>query len=1608
MSWDAGSIEATLRIATAQADADLALIEARVKALEDKIHLIKFAAAGTAAVSAELAKLEAQVQGLEGKIHVLAFTAETAQASADVAGLAAEVAALDKPHVISIGAVFNDADIAKARRAFQLLDNAVSRDAMQRLRSSPQGSVLGALNALFSPHPVTGGPSPQQAAAKGLLGQMFSPQGGGAAVVPGGTGGGGNVLPVAATSPQPQPDVTVAAQVAAADGLRAAAAALKAAAGGEAVAAAAQRDAAGSVSGAAAALKGAAGAQTAAAFAILGAAAGLRDALTGLAGVQSVFAALRQMYAQQAAAAGTAAAAAAGAGNKGGGGAGAAAAGAAAGAGNQGGGGSGTGAAIGTALGVTRLNGLQIAAANAALGLAGVTAQARTATPALNAVGAAAGAAAGNGGAGGGGLNAMAAAAGAAAGGAGGGKGAGLAGVTAAAGGAGRAVGGMGGILGGTIGGIGLFHLALDLSLEALIAVTAAAAAAATGIAAMTPAAKDIYTHLQAVQTVNSALGTQITPLTGQFQALGQAMAPQVIEAYGGALLLVSRNTGIFGRVGAQVVTMFDDWIAKLNIWAAAQKSTGGILQAGVGFLSQFGHIVDQLGMAFVNLMKSDPGTAHMLLDILGAGAGLLNVISKLPAPVLEAGLAIHSLYLYGSVVGGVLAKIPGPLGAIGRAAAKLSTPQLLGLAAVGIAIVEMARTWDSASASVSKDIAAVNASLASMSAGQAMTGISASIGTLRTEMASVNTSEITKSWTGLNGIWQETGDKIQAVGHELNIAATSQGSFMHQLFALGDAFKLTFDQGAAASAASSIQQQHDIAALQNKISSLLGSQASLYAETGNLMKSGDSFSQALAIMSLAGIKAGDSLDLMNQKIKDLENGYKNMAGPGGAMTNALNAVEFASLQQSSSVSKLNSSWDAFISMLTGGASTFTSFANQVTGLYQSMTAGGVKLSNSGGKVSSSLALIASSAGGTAVSMTGLNTASLNAQQTFLASVTAANSQMDALTTLASAAGLGSQGTDMLTQANKDLVSALLPAASGSSTLTAVLYGLAQRGGYQGADSFHALSQWVGKTQQPMQDLQGIVGTLTQAAGNLTSDVQNLSTALGTTLTDAMAQVILAESGGLKPMENLFSAIHTTGLESGTTAGAALALAQQYVQLTGSVSTAHDEFVTFTEKALNLTQAQADALWNEISGKLTPAVAGTGAAADTAAGQIEQHFIADLKFLGSYTPQVGTDITNFGNAILNTGNTSTATQGARAQLIKDLEAAGLNAQQATSMVGGLQTQIDGLHGKAVPVTVTASAQGTLNAIAHLPGANPTASALIFGAAGMYVSGGTPGKDSVLAMLMPGEVVVPAGMVQAGAVDHLKGSIPGFAAGGMVNLDQPGQWTADQGGSWAQQVEQAWAKGAQAAFEASAAQAATAAAAAFVGTQGASGGIIQSMMKNMAAARGWTGAEWNALAAVETREAGWNMTATNPTSGAYGLAQFINGPSEYAQYGGNSTTAQGQITGMLSYISQRYGDPIAAWNHEVSYGWYDNGGSLKPGYTLAYNGTSHAEPVVPSGGGGASVSDLVARLDQLHADMREMVSVTRQVPAATGQHVGAAIGGASQAASFRSRFPRSSP
>jgi hypothetical protein len=91
--------------------------------------------------------------------------------------------------------------------------------------------------------------------------------------------------------------------------------------------------------------------------------------------------------------------------------------------------------------------------------------------------------------------------------------------------------------------------------------------------------------------------------------------------------------------------------------------------------------------------------------------------------------------------------------------------------------------------------------------------------------------------------------------------------------------------------------------------------------------------------------------------------------------------------------------------------------------------------------------------------------------------------------------------------------------------------------------------------------------------------------------------------------------------------------------------------------------------------------------------------------------------------------------------------------------------------------------------------------------------------------------------------------------------------------------------------------------------------------DLAAARGWTGAQYDALVALWSRESGWRLNALNKSSCAYGIPQALPG-SKMASAGADwQTNPATQITWGLNYIAGAYGDPITALAHSDSSGWY---------------------------------------------------------------------------------------
>ncbi|MEU0912172.1 hypothetical protein [Streptomyces althioticus] len=82
-----------------------------------------------------------------------------------------------------------------------------------------------------------------------------------------------------------------------------------------------------------------------------------------------------------------------------------------------------------------------------------------------------------------------------------------------------------------------------------------------------------------------------------------------------------------------------------------------------------------------------------------------------------------------------------------------------------------------------------------------------------------------------------------------------------------------------------------------------------------------------------------------------------------------------------------------------------------------------------------------------------------------------------------------------------------------------------------------------------------------------------------------------------------------------------------------------------------------------------------------------------------------------------------------------------------------------------------------------------------------------------------------------------------------------------------------------------------------------------------------GSQFSCADALIQKESSWNVQATNPSSGAYGLPQALPG-SKMASAGSDwQTNPATQLRWMKSYVDSRYGGICGAWNHSQANNWY---------------------------------------------------------------------------------------
>jgi resuscitation-promoting factor RpfB len=105
------------------------------------------------------------------------------------------------------------------------------------------------------------------------------------------------------------------------------------------------------------------------------------------------------------------------------------------------------------------------------------------------------------------------------------------------------------------------------------------------------------------------------------------------------------------------------------------------------------------------------------------------------------------------------------------------------------------------------------------------------------------------------------------------------------------------------------------------------------------------------------------------------------------------------------------------------------------------------------------------------------------------------------------------------------------------------------------------------------------------------------------------------------------------------------------------------------------------------------------------------------------------------------------------------------------------------------------------------------------------------------------------------------------------------------------------------------------------TGAAAAADAKEIARGLVAARGWGADQFQCLDRLWTKESKWDPSATNPSSGAYGIPQSLPG-SKMASAGADwRTNPATQVTWGLNYIAGSYGTPCAAWGHSQAKNWY---------------------------------------------------------------------------------------
>jgi hypothetical protein len=1072
-------------------------------------------------------------------------------------------------------------------------------------------------------------------------------------------------------------------------------------------------------------------------------------------------------------------------------------------------------------------------------------------------------------------------------------------------------------------------HIIIDSLIEIIaVLVPAAVAFTAFGVAAI-PTVMSIYQSMRAVQTTSKAFQETLYPMTGGFQAMAKAVQPEVYTLFGEALVVMNNGTGQFTKVAVSAGKALDMLGARIAV-ALNSPGTGKFLDSATKDLTQITDVFGNIFGIFGNILKVMPGYAEILLGIVDkVTAGIEHLTSgglvqwavgaflAFHGFVLWAGLGATAAVALGNSIVGLAAKFGlAEAGALAFNAVEFGAGIKAAIAGAGLFAAELV-TLSSA-----EDIAAAGAltlegvmtALGAINPlvwiGAAVAAIAFLVVWLTRGTASTNQfadaaqkaiATVPVSQVGVTLV-RQYADATAAMS---KMQASSSISALIELQAINQLQQghkaLTAAQLANVSAAQkTLQEYGNQAALLPVIAQDQKAYADLLkASGGNLSlvtAAGISWSDWLSASASQRAQYTIEIQAQADEQRALGLGVGQTAAALNAQTNEFMTGTVPAMQ------KVTQAEDALLNVMLGGE-------QAIVGFQQAIQTMGKDAQTAGAHVGD------------------LHNQSLALTSDFFGSV------IPALQKTSDAMRMQGATQAQLTAVLATGASEALKYAGNNLTAKTIMVDLINNALGPGTVSLKNLDSWVRKNGTSLNGMAQIMAQVTVKSSQLAGVLQN-------NLNVMLAQAAANALGGQRALDQFAQGV-LNGDRSATQLaqdGGAKVLKMFLQMYQNSAPAAKKAFVDWAENGLGLGQQAALDLWNTLTNNLNPALSNSGNVAHIAAGKIDNDFVKSLQAVGFNVPT--TAVTNFSNAILATGDSSSRTANARSQLIKDLENAGVQAGAAKTFVNNLQTQIDLMHGKTVGVDIVGSGSGTIT-FAEQNIKNAQTGLLEFHQTGGEVGGsGGPTQDNIPIMASSGEWVINAASVNKLQRDYGPDVMPAlnrYASGGLVDshgvLSGIGQ---DFMGTAMHQAGQAAADTAalsmvadmKAKVAAANAAALAAAGGAYLGPGSASyAADITTVLNSLGLPLSLVG---NWLSQIAT-ESGGNLNAVNLTDSnaaaghpSVGLLQLIPGTfAAYAgpyrntpplvNYGGGvvSEDPMAQIYAAIHYALARYGTGMGA-------------------------------------------------------------------------------------------------